>query len=82
MRSELVVAALEMAVRQRRPAKGTIHHSDHGGQRGFNSSSQRLGLGGVDGQACGVDGGVDRAASDEVSGAAVVAAGGAAGVLA
>jgi len=32
MRSELVVAALEMAVRARRPAKGTIHHSDHGGQ--------------------------------------------------
>jgi putative transposase len=32
MRSELVVAALEMAVKARRPAKGTIHHSDHGGQ--------------------------------------------------
>ena len=32
MRSELVVEALKMAVRRRRPAKGTIHHSDHGGQ--------------------------------------------------
>ena len=32
MRAELVVAALDMAVRRRRPAKGTIHHSDHGGQ--------------------------------------------------
>ena len=32
MRSELVIAALEMAVRRRRPAQGTIHHSDHGGQ--------------------------------------------------
>jgi putative transposase len=32
MRTELVVAALEMAVSRRRPAKGTIHHSDHGGQ--------------------------------------------------
>src|SRR3954470_18974219 len=32
MRQELVVEALEMAVRRRRPAKGTIHHSDHGGQ--------------------------------------------------
>jgi putative transposase len=32
MRQELVVAALEMAVGRRRPAKGTIHHSDHGGQ--------------------------------------------------
>jgi putative transposase len=32
MRSELVIAALEMAVDRRRPATGTIHHSDHGGQ--------------------------------------------------
>jgi putative transposase len=32
MRSELVVEALEMAVRRRRPGTGTIHHSDHGGQ--------------------------------------------------
>jgi len=32
MRKELVVEALQMAVRARRPAKGTIHHSDHGGQ--------------------------------------------------
>jgi putative transposase len=32
MRCELVVAALQMAVCRRRPAKGTIHHSDHGGQ--------------------------------------------------
>jgi putative transposase len=32
MREELVVEALQMAVRQRRPAQGTIHHSDHGGQ--------------------------------------------------
>jgi putative transposase len=32
MRTELVVAVLEMAVSRRRPAKGTIHHSGHGGQ--------------------------------------------------
>ena len=32
MRHELVVDALEMAVAARRPARGTIHHSDHGGQ--------------------------------------------------
>lgn len=32
MRTEPVVAALKMAVNARRPAKGAIHHSDHGGQ--------------------------------------------------
>jgi putative transposase len=32
MRQELVVEALEMAVRARRPAEGTVCHSDHGGQ--------------------------------------------------
>jgi putative transposase len=32
LRAELVVAALEMALRHRRPAPGLIHHSDHGGQ--------------------------------------------------
>jgi putative transposase len=32
MRCELVVAALQMAVKTRRPPSGTIHHSDHGGQ--------------------------------------------------
>ena len=32
MRSELVVDALQMALAARRPPKGTIHHSDHGGQ--------------------------------------------------
>jgi putative transposase len=82
MRSELVIAALEMAVDRRRPATGTIHHSDHGGQGGFNWSSQHLDLGGVDGQASGVDDGVDGSVADEVAGGAVVASGGAAGVLA
>jgi putative transposase len=32
MRRELVEAALEMAVARRRPPRGLIHHSDHGGQ--------------------------------------------------
>jgi putative transposase len=41
MRAELVVDALEMAVAARRPPRGTIHHSDHGGQGEFNRSSQR-----------------------------------------
>jgi putative transposase len=82
MRAELVVDALQMAVARRRPAPGLIHHSDQGSQGGFNWSSQRLDRGGGDGQACGVDGGVDGSVADEVAGAAVVAAGGPAGVLA
>jgi putative transposase len=32
LNSELVVGALAMAVEQRRPAKGVIHHSDQGSQ--------------------------------------------------
>jgi putative transposase len=32
LRTELVLAALEMAVGKRRPEAGLIHHSDHGGQ--------------------------------------------------
>jgi putative transposase len=32
MRQELVIDALRMALAARKPAKGTIHHSDHGGQ--------------------------------------------------
>ena len=32
LRTELVVAALEMAVSNRRPEPGLIHHSDHGCQ--------------------------------------------------
>jgi putative transposase len=32
LRTDLVTAALEMALKQRKPAKGVIHHSDHGCQ--------------------------------------------------
>jgi putative transposase len=32
MRKELVIDALEMAVERRRPARGLVHHSDHGSQ--------------------------------------------------
>ncbi len=39
-RSELVVDALQMALWNRRPQPGTIFHSDHGTQGGFNRSSQ------------------------------------------
>jgi putative transposase len=82
MRSELVVDALQMALARRRPAPGLIHHSDQGSQGGFKWSSQHPDRGGVDGQASGVDGGVDGPVADEVAGGAVVASGGAAGVLA
>ena len=38
----LVARALEMAVAQRRPGEGIIHHADRGCQPGFNRSSQHL----------------------------------------
>ena len=41
LRAELVLQALDMAVKQRRP-KGVIHHSDQGSQGGFNRSSQHV----------------------------------------
>jgi transposase InsO family protein len=41
MRAELVVDALEMALWQRRPDIGLVHHSDRGGQPGLNRSSQQ-----------------------------------------
>ena len=37
----LVARALEMAVSQRRPGEGIIHHADRGCQGGFKRSSQR-----------------------------------------
>jgi len=39
LRTELVLAAIDMAITMRRPA-AVIHHSDHGCQPGFNWSSQ------------------------------------------
>jgi putative transposase len=82
MRTELVTDALGMAIIRRKPENDTILHSDHGSQGGFNWSSQHLNRGGVDGQASGVDDGVDRSFADEVAGGAGVAAGGRARVLA
>ncbi|MCA2230479.1 IS3 family transposase [Nonomuraea aurantiaca] len=40
MRTELVTDALAMAIHQRRPSTGVIHHSDKGSQLGFKESSQ------------------------------------------
>ena len=39
LRVELVLAALEMAIRQRQP-RAVVHHSDHGSQPEFKGSSQ------------------------------------------
>jgi putative transposase len=74
LRTELVVDALDMARWRRKPAAGTIVHSDRGTQGGFNWSSQHLDHGGVDGQAGRVDDGIDRALADEVAGSAVAQA--------
>ena len=46
LRTELVLAAINMAIAQRRP-QGVIHHSDHGCQGDFQWSSQHLAKGGV-----------------------------------
>ncbi|GAA3014858.1 hypothetical protein GCM10010461_26600 [Microbacterium aurantiacum] len=43
----LVINALDMAIRNRRPEPGGIVHADHGTQGGFNRSSQHLDQGGV-----------------------------------
>jgi transposase InsO family protein len=74
MKSSLAVAALENAVRARRPA-GTVVHSDRGSQDGFNRSSRHLDSGGSDGQASRLDEGVDGQVSDEVAREAVITAG-------
>ena len=69
--------------RQGHPLPGdTIHHSDAGSQGGSNRSSQHLDCGGVDGQAGGMDAGVDGQFGDEVAGEAFLASGNRAEVLA
>jgi putative transposase len=40
LRTDLVLDALDMAITQRNPTPGLVHHSDHGCQGGFNWSSQ------------------------------------------
>jgi len=42
MPQELTLSALHMAITNRRPIPGLLHHSDRGSQLGFNRSSQRL----------------------------------------
>jgi transposase InsO family protein len=58
--TDLILAALEYGVWSRDVRdQQLIHHSDRGSNGGFNWSSQHLEYGGVDGQAGGVDEGVD-----------------------
>jgi putative transposase len=47
-RKELVIDALEMAVEQRRPARGVVHHSDHGSQYTAVLFTQRCERAGVE----------------------------------
>jgi putative transposase len=42
MRTELVTAALDMAVARRRPGEGLVHHSDHGSQYTSLAFGRRL----------------------------------------
>ncbi len=66
--ADLVVAVLNMAAATRGgDVRGVIFHSDRGSEGGFNWSSQHLDLGGVDGQASGVDEGADGQGADEVA---------------
>ena len=75
MRTDLVLDALRMALHQRAPGADVslVAHSDAGSQGGFNWWSQHLIEEGCDGQAGGVDDGVDGEGADEVAGEAVVA---------
>jgi transposase InsO family protein len=75
LRTELVIDALDMAIWNRRPATGLVHHSDQGCQGEFNWSSQHLEHGGVDGTTTGLGRSGDGKAADVV---AWSAAGGAA----
>jgi putative transposase len=90
MTTQLVLDALEQAIwtRQRTGThddatlQSVVAHSDRGSQGGFKGWSQHLDHGGVDGQACWVDEGIDWPGADEVAGKAVPAPGRGAFVLA
>ena len=60
LRTELMLAAIDMAITMRRP-EAVIHHSDHGCQGDFQWSSQHLAIGGVawDDQRVGLQSGQD-----------------------
>jgi hypothetical protein len=81
LRADLVIDALQMAARNYTLADGAIFHSDRGTQGGLNWPSQHLDHGGVDGQASGMDEGVDGTVPDEVARGAGASSGGRAPVL-
>jgi putative transposase len=84
MRTDLVLDALRMALARREAGADVelVHHSDAGSQGGFTRSSQHLDVRSGDGQAGGVDDGVDGPLGDEVAGQAVASTRGRAMVLA
>jgi putative transposase len=47
MRTELVTAALDMALARRQPGPGLVHHSDHGSQYTSLAFGQRLRASGI-----------------------------------
>ena len=51
MPQELTLAALDMALKHRRPPPGLMHHCDRGSQGGFKRSSQQPDEGGCDEEA-------------------------------
>jgi putative transposase len=51
MPQELTLAALDMALKRRRPPPGLMHHSDRGVQLTFKRSSQQPDEGGCDEEA-------------------------------
>lgn len=70
MTSDLVIAALDMALFTRKP-QSVIHHSDQGSQGVFNRSSQHLNHGGVYGATRRVDAEVDGARCNALARCAV-----------
>jgi hypothetical protein len=68
LRRELVLDALGMALHQRKPGAGLIHHSDHGVQPGLNRSSQHLDREVCHGARARLGSGSDGQAADAVTG--------------
>jgi putative transposase len=64
LRSELVAAALEMAIRRRNPSAGSIHHSERGAQYTALSFGKRLEQAGIVPSMSGVGSALDNAISE------------------